>query len=47
MLIPLDLSFSGYAVTSFGQDGFAILKKERVLESLEEGSIPNEEEPDI
>lgn len=37
----------GYAVTPFGQDGFAILNAEHVLQSIQEGHIPNEEEPDI
>lgn len=38
----------GYVVTPFGQDGFAILKKERIIESIsDESYFPTEEEPDI
>jgi len=39
--------FRGYAVTPFGQDGFAILKADHVLQSIQEGNIPNEEEHDV
>lgn len=39
----------GYIVSPFGQDGFALLKAERVQEALvhEDQYFPPEDEPDI
>lgn len=40
--------YRGYAVTPFGQDGFAILHADQVLQSIQEGlGVPMEEEPDV
>jgi hypothetical protein len=39
--------FRGYVVTPFGQDGFALLKSEIVLDSISQSNIPMEEEPDV
>jgi hypothetical protein len=43
------MEYLGYYVTPFGQDGFALLKAERVREGLHGDDLyfPTEEEPDV